>query len=77
MSKKTGSGEEKVRKPSRYLRETNRRYWLRVSIITIGLFAVVLWANYPTRGSSAFLWAFGIAGAILGYFVISYFLIRR
>lgn len=61
----------------RYLRETPRRYWLRTAVVTIGLFLVILWFNYPTRGASAFLWAFGIAGLILAYFIISYYLFRR
>lgn len=79
MSKRSGDdAEEKPRKPSRYLRETNRRYWLRTAIVTIGIFSVVLWLNYSTRGpSAAFLLAFGIAGAILAYFVVSYFMFRR
>ena len=46
-------------------------------VITIGLFAVVLWLNYPTRGASAFLWAFGIGGLVLGYFIVSYIMFRR
>ena len=70
--------EETVRRGSRYLRETPRRYWIRTAIVTIGIFAVVLYTNYSTRGpTSALLWALGIAGAILAYFVISYFLFRR
>ncbi len=70
--------EEVVRKGSRYLRETPRRYWIRAAIVTIGIFGVVLYTNYSTRGpQSALLWALGIAGAILAYFVISYFLFRR
>jgi hypothetical protein len=70
-SKKTGQ------RGQRYLQDTPRRYWIRTAIVTIGLFAVVLWFNYPSRGASAFLWAFGIAGAVLVYFIISYYLFRR
>lgn len=69
--------EEETQRGQRYLRDTPRQYWIRSAIITLGLFALVLWLNYPTRGTSAFLWAFGIAGLILGYFVISYLLFRR
>ena len=69
--------EEEVRKGQRYLRDTPRQYWIRSALITLGLFALVLWLNYPTRGASAFLWAFGIAGLILGYFVVSYLMFRR
>jgi len=69
--------EEEVRRGQRYLRESSRQYWIRAAIVTIGLFAVVLWLNYPTRGASAFLWAFGIAALVLGYFVVSYLMFRR
>lgn len=78
MSKRA-EDEPQGKKPrgSRYLNETPRRYWIRAAIVTLGLFGVIAWTSYPTRGASAFLWAGGIAGAILAYFVISYFLFRR
>lgn len=79
MSKKDDKKtEEPVRRGSRYLRETPRQYWVRTAIVTVGIFAVVLFTNYSSRGpTSALLWATGIAGGILAYFVISYFLFRR
>lgn len=78
MSKRSGGNtEEKVRKPSRYLRETNQRYWIRIAIITVGLFVAVAWFSYPARGPAAFLWAAGLSGAVLVYFIISYYKFRR
>lgn len=76
-SKKDARIEEEVRRGQRYLRDTPRQYWIRSVIITLGLFAIVLYFNYQTRGAAAFLWAFGIAGLIFGYFAISYYLFRR
>lgn len=78
MSKRE-EDQPKPNKPrgSRYLNESNRRYWIRAAVVSLGLFGVIAWTNYPTRGASAFLWAGGIGGAILAYFVLSYYLYRR
>lgn len=78
MAKRTEEKpKEKKPRGARYLYETKRRYWIRAAVVTLGLFGVIAWTNYPTRGAAAFLWAGGIAGAILAYFVISYYLYRR
>ncbi|MCZ2112320.1 MAG: hypothetical protein LC131_00515 [Anaerolineae bacterium] len=79
MSKRSANKDQpKVNKPSRYLTESNRRYWVRTAVVTAGLFAVIFWFNQQTRGTTtALLLATGIAGAILAYFVVSYFMFRR
>jgi hypothetical protein len=54
-----------------------RWYWIRTAIVTILTFVVVMWFAYPARGNLAILWAAGLAAAILGYFVFSYYMLNR
>jgi hypothetical protein len=54
-----------------------RWYWIRAALVTILTFALVMVLAYPTRGNVAILWAAGLAAAILGYFVFSYYMLNR
>lgn len=54
-----------------------RWYWIRTALVTILTFVVVMWFAYPARGNVAILWAAGLAAAILGYFVFSYYMLNR
>jgi hypothetical protein len=56
----------------------NRRwYWLRAGLVAALVFIFVMWFAYPTRGTTAIVWAGGLAAAMLGYFVVSYYLLNR
>lgn len=56
----------------------NWRGWtVRAVLLTVLVFAFVLWRLYPIRGNAAFLWAFGLAGLIMGWYVISYYILNR
>ena len=54
-----------------------RWFWIRTVLITVLMFAFVMWFSYPTRGATALLWAGGLAVLILGYFTWSYFRFYR
>ena len=41
------------------------------------MFIFVVWFMLPRAGNTAYLWAGGFALGILGYFVVSYYLLRR
>ena len=49
-----------------------RWYWIRTALLTVLMFAFVMWYTYPSRGPIAILWSAGLAGLILGYFAWSY-----
>lgn len=68
---------EPKKKVSRYHIINWRRYWIRNIVISVGLFAVILWLRYPTEGATAFLWAFAVAGIVLAYFAINYYYLRK
>ncbi|MBK7216677.1 MAG: hypothetical protein IPH95_06330 [Candidatus Promineofilum sp.] len=54
-----------------------RWYWIRTALITVLMFIFVVYFMLPRVGNAAYLWAGGFALAILGYFVISYYFLRR
>lgn len=41
------------------------------------MFIFVLWFMLPRSGNIAYLWATVAALAILGYFIVSYFMLKR
>ena len=52
-------------------------YVIDAVIITVLMFIFVVWFMLPRVGNTAYLWAGGFALGILGYFVVSYYLLRR
>ncbi len=54
-----------------------RWFWIRTTLLTVLMFIFILYYTYPTRGNGAFLWATGLAAAVLGYFVLSYYKLYR
>ncbi len=54
-----------------------RWFWIRTALLTVLCFVFVMWYTYPTRGNAAILWSAGLAGAILGYFILSYYKLYR
>ena len=71
MAKKNSS-------PTPPARPTNWRwYWIRTALITVLMFIFVVYFMTPRVGNTAYLWASGFALGILGYFVVSYYFLRR
>jgi hypothetical protein len=54
-----------------------RWYWIRAALLTVLIFILMMWFLYPTRGNIAILWSAGLAAAMLGYFVASYYFLNR
>lgn len=54
-----------------------RWFWIRTALITVLLFIFVMWYTYPSNGNIAILWSAGVAAAVLGYFVFSYYKLYR
>lgn len=54
-----------------------RWYWIRTALITVLMFVFVLWFMLPRSGNIAYVWATVLALAILGYFVASYFMLKK
>ncbi len=54
-----------------------RWFWIRTILLTILIFIFVMWYTYPANGSVAILWSAGLAAAVLGYFVMSYYRLYR
>lgn len=52
-------------------------YWVRTALITVLMFIFVLWFALPRSGDIAYLWAAGFSLAILAYFAISYYFLKR
>jgi hypothetical protein len=56
----------------------NWRGWMiRGVLLTVLVFVFVLWRLYPVVGNTAFLYAFGLGGAIMGWTLFSYYLLNR
>jgi hypothetical protein len=56
----------------------NWRGWMiRGVLLTVLVFVFVLWRLYPVLGNTAFLYAFGLGGAIMGWTLFSYYLLNR
>lgn len=73
---KPAAGKKKT--PDPRAPELNWRAWMiRGVLLTVLIFAFVLWRLYPILGNTAFLWAFGLAAAIMGWTVFSYYLLNR
>lgn len=54
-----------------------RWFWIRTTLLTALVFIFILYYTYPTSGNGAFLWAIGLAAAVLGYFLFSYYKLYR
>ncbi len=54
-----------------------RWFWIRTALLTVLIFIFVMWYTYPANGNIAILWSAGLAGAILAYFVVSYYKLYR
>jgi hypothetical protein len=54
-----------------------RWYWTRAALLTVLMFILIMWLLYPTRGAVAIWWSVALAGATLGYFVVSYYFLKR
>lgn len=52
-------------------------YWIRTALITVLMFLFVIYFLLPRVGNTAYVWAALAALAILGYFVVSYRMLRR
>jgi hypothetical protein len=77
MSKKTIPPDEPNKNLPEITANQKRWYWIRTVVLTVLIFVFVMWYTYPTRGNIAILWSAGLAGAILGYFVFSYYKLYR
>lgn len=77
MTKKEARPDEAEKERPAPQPSGNTWYWVRTALITVLTFIVVVWYAYPARGNVAFLWAGGLAAAILAYFVFSYFKLYR
>jgi hypothetical protein len=79
MSKKSKRPTSKAPEANdnRPLQVNWRIYWLRAGIVTVLVFALIMFLLYPTRGTIAILWASLLAAAILGYFVVTYYFLNR
>lgn len=54
-----------------------RWFWIRTILLTVLIFIFVMWYTYPSRGNIAILWSAGLALAVLGYFLVSYYKLYR
>lgn len=54
-----------------------RGWMIRGALLTVLIFVFVLWRLLPVVGNTAYLYAFGLAGAILGWTLFSYYLLNR
>jgi hypothetical protein len=54
-----------------------RGWMIRGAVLTVLIFVFVLWRLYPVVGNTAFLYAFGLGGAIMGWTLFSYYLLNR
>lgn len=54
-----------------------RWFWIRTALLTVLVFIFVMWYTYPANGNIAILWSAGLAAAILGYFIFSYYKLYR
>ncbi|MCA9866053.1 MAG: hypothetical protein KIS95_04530 [Anaerolineae bacterium] len=54
-----------------------RWFWIRTILLTVLIFVFIMWYTYPSNGNVAILWSAGLAGAVLGYFVLSYYRLYR
>lgn len=77
MTKKNTPPVEPKDDEQRVSAGTKRWFWIRTALLTILIFIFVMWYAYPTNGNIAILWALGLSGAILAYFVFSYFKLYR
>lgn len=58
--------------------DLNWRGWvIRGVVLSILIFAFVAWRLVPIIGNTAYLWAGGLALAILGWLGVSYYLLNR
>lgn len=74
---KESAGGKKDNRDKRAPQLEWRPWIIRGLILTILIFAFVLWRLYPVMGNTAFLWAFGLSGAIMGWTIFSYYLLSR
>lgn len=77
MSKKNQPPVEPEENESPVSPAQKRWYWIRTALITVLLFVFVMWYAYPSNGNIAILWSAGLAAAVLGYFVFSYYKLYR
>lgn len=83
MSKKSEKEKQndmpsKGSSPKKQAGALNWRGWvIRGVVLSVLIFAFVAWRLYPMVGNMAFVWATVLAGAILGWLGISYYLLNR
>lgn len=77
MSKKNQPPVEPEENEPQISPTQKRWYWIRTALITILLFVFIMWYTYPANGNIAILWSAGLATAVLGYFVFSYYKLYR
>ena len=73
---KTPPSDPQEQKPQ-FTQAQRRWFWIRTALITVLIFAFVLWYAYPSRGAGAILWSAGLAVLTLGYFALSYYRFYR
>ena len=77
MSKKNHPPVEPEENEQETTPAQKRWYWIRTALITVLLFVFIMWYTYPSNGNIAILWSAGLAAAVLGYFVFSYYKLYR
>lgn len=77
MSKKNEAPDEPENNTPQVTQTQKRWFWVRTVLLTILIFAFVMWYAYPTNGNVAILWSAGLAAAIFGYFAFSYYKLYR
>jgi hypothetical protein len=77
MTKKKQPSQEPEQNSFKVTPNQKRWFWIRTVLITVLVFILVMWYAYPTRGNIAILWSAGLAAAILGYFLFSYYKLYR
>lgn len=76
-NEKKSTGDKKKKADNRWSEIEFRPWLIRGVILTVLIFAFVLWRLYPIMGNTAFLYAFGLAGLIMGWTIFSYYLLTR
>ena len=77
MTKEKAPPPEPQEEERQFTQAQRRWYWIRTALLTVLMFAFVMWYTYPSRGPIAIVWSAGLAVLILGYFTWSYYKLYR
>lgn len=77
MTKEKAPPPEPQEEGPQFTQAQRRWYWIRTALLTVLMFAFVMWYTYPSRGPIAIVWSAGLAALILGYFIWTYYKLYR